>query len=95
MGFAASPTTRNALAAHGVHASGFRWKWAPGLKGGTYPPHRSLNGQVGSDEGSFGALPGQDVNADFCMCWLVPAYRTADGRIARAGLTPLFVPPSA
>lgn len=91
MGFASSPATRNALAPYGITATGFRWKWGLGLKGGTFPPHRSMNGQVSGMEG-FDVVPGDDVNGDTCMCWMVPAYRTPDGRLAKAGLTPAFIP---
>lgn len=94
MGFAEAPATRNALASHGIRISGYRWRWAPGLKGGTYPPHRHVNGQVRTDKGDFRAEPGEDVNGESCMCALVPAYRTADGKLARPGLEPVFQPPA-
>lgn len=94
MGFADSPATRNALASHGIRVSGWRWRWALGLQGGTYPPHRHLNGRVGTNENSFdGRTPGHDVNGDSCMCRLVPTYRTADGRLAKPGLEPVFQAP--
>lgn len=94
MGFADSPATRNALANHGIRVSGFRWRWALGLKGGTFPPHRRLNGRFGTDTNSFdGRTPGHDVNGDTCACRLVPNYRTADGKIAKPdNLTPIFQP---
>lgn len=93
MGFADSPATRNVLASHGIRVSGYRWRWAPGLKGGTYPPHRHVNGQVRTYAEDFGAEPGDDVNGDNCMCALVPAYRTPDGRMAKPGLAPIFQTP--
>lgn len=93
MGIANSAGTRSVLASHGIRVSGYRWRWAPGLKGGTFPPHRHINGEVRSDEGDFEALPGEDVNGESCMCATVPAYRTADGRLAKPGLTPVFQPP--
>lgn len=93
MGFANSPAMRSVLASHGIQVSGYRWRWAPGLKGGTFPPHRHVNGQVRTYEEDFDATPGDDVNGDACMCALVPAYRTPDGRMAKPGLTPVFQPP--
>lgn len=93
MGFADSPETRDTLAQYDIRATGFRWKWGLGLKGGTFPEHRAMNGQVSGIEG-FDVSPGDDVNGDYCMCWMVPAYRTADGRLAKPGLTPAFIPPS-
>lgn len=94
MGFADSPVTRSVLAQHGIRVSGYRWRWGIGLKGGTFPPHRHINGQVRSFAEDFDAQPGEDVNGDSCMCWLVPAYRTADGRLAKPGLEPVFQPPA-
>lgn len=93
MGFADSPATKSVLASHGIRVSGYRWRWAPGLKGGTYPPHRHVNGQVRNYAEDFDALPGEDANGDTCMCALVPAYRTQDGKLAKPGLTPVFQPP--
>lgn len=94
MGFANSPTTRNVLAGYGIRVSGYRWRWGLGLKGGTFPPHRHINGDFASDAGDFEALPGEDVNGESCMCALVPQYRTPDGRFAKPGLQPVFQPPS-
>lgn len=94
MGFADSPATRDALARHGIRAGGFRWRWALGLQGGTFPPHRRLNGRIGTGSNSFdGRLPGSDVNGSACMCRLVPVYRDANGRLAKPGLEPVFIPP--
>lgn len=93
MGFASSPATRQALAPYGIRVQGARWRWAPGLKGGTFPPHRHINGQVRSSEFDFDALPGDDVNGESCACAVVPVYRTPDGRLAKPGLTPVFQPP--
>jgi hypothetical protein len=94
MGYATAPETRDTLANFGIRVSGYRWRWGIGLKGGTFPPHRHINGQVRSDEGDFEALPGEDVNGDSCMCNLVPAYRTQDGKLARPNnLVPIFQPP--
>lgn len=92
MGFASSPATKTALAPYGIRESGVRWRWAPGAAGLTYPPHRAINGQFRTDEGDFDAIPGEDLNGDKCLCWLVPLYRTADGRVAKGGLEPLFLP---
>lgn len=93
MGFADSPETRDTLAGHGITVTGYRWRWGIGLKGGTFPPHFHQNGEYVSDAGDFEALPGEDVNGDTCMCWLVPQYRDAAGRFAKPGLTPVFQPP--
>jgi hypothetical protein len=93
MGFASAPVTRNALAAHGIRVTGWTWRWALGLKGGTFPPHRALNGDSEPTADSFPAYPGEDVNGDSCMCRLVPVYRTPDGRFAKPGLEPVFSPP--
>lgn len=93
MGFASSPATRNALASHGIRVTGWVWRWGIGLKGGTFPPHRELNGEQASTADSFPAAPGEDVNGDSCMCRLVPVYRTPDGRFAKPGLEPVFSPP--
>lgn len=94
MGFADSPVTKSLLANQGIRVSGYRWRWAPGLKGGTYPPHRHVNGQVRTYADDFEAEPGDDVNGSACMCALVPAYRTPDGRMAKPGLAPVFQPVS-
>lgn len=93
MGFADSPATVNALAGHGVRVAGYRWRWALGLKGGTYPPHRHQNGEFVVDAGDFEALPGEDVNGDTCACNLIPQYRGPDGRFAKPGLQPVFQAP--
>lgn len=93
MGFASSPETRDTLAGHGITVTGYRWRWGIGLKGGTYPPHYHQNGEHAVDPGDFEAYPGEDVNGDACMCWVVPVYRTPDGRFAKPGLEPIFQPP--
>lgn len=93
MAFANSPATRNVLAGRGVRVGGYRWRWRPGLKGGTFPPHYHQNNEYASDSGDFEALPGEDVNGAYCACQLVPQYRTADGRFARPGLEPVFQVP--
>jgi hypothetical protein len=93
MGFADSPATVNALAGHGVRVAGYRWRWALGLKGGTYPPHRHQNGEFVTDAGDFEALPGEDVNGNNCACNLIPQYRGPDGRFAKPGLQPVFQAP--
>jgi len=92
MGFADSPATRNALANHGIRVTGWTWRWALGLKGGTFPPHREINGENAPTADQFEALPGEDVNGSSCMCRIVPVYRTADGRFAKPGLKPVFQP---
>lgn len=94
MGFADSPETRDTLAGYGIRVTGWTWRWALGLKGGTFPPHRAINGEQAPTADQFEALPGQDVNGDSCMCRLVPVYRTRDGRFAKPGLKPVFQPPS-
>lgn len=94
MGFASSPETRDTLAGYGIRVGGYRWRWALGLKGGTYPPHYHQNNEFASDAGEFEALPGEDLNGDSCTCNLVPVYRDAAGRFARPGLTPVFQPPA-
>lgn len=95
MGFADSPATVNALSNFGIRVQGARWRWGIGLKGGTFPPHRAINGEFRSSEDDFEALPGQDVNTDSCMCAVVPLYRTADGRLAKPNdLVPVFQPPT-
>lgn len=93
MGYASAPATRNALASHGIRVDGWRWRWALGLKGGTFPPHREINGEYASTQDSFEALPGEDVNGGSCMCNVVPIYRTRDGRFAKPGLEPVFQTP--
>ena len=93
MGFADSPATVNALAGYGVRVAGYRWRWALGLKGGTYPPHRHQNGEFVTDAGDFEALPGEDVNGGSCACNLIPQYRGPDGRFAKPGLQPVFQAP--
>jgi hypothetical protein len=93
VGFADSPATVNALAGHGVRVAGYRWRWALGLKGGTYPPHRHQNGEFVVDAGDFEALPGEDVNGNNCACNLIPQYRDASGRFAKPGLQPVFQAP--
>lgn len=94
MGFASSPATRTALAGYGIRVTGYTWRWALGLQGGTFPPHREINGEREPTPDSFAAYPGEDVNGSSCMCRLVPEYRTSDGRFARPdNLTPIFQPP--
>lgn len=95
MGYATSPETIDTLANYGVKVGGYRWRWAIGLKGGTFPPHRHINGQFGATSDSFEALPGEDVNGDSCACSLVPVFRGPDGRFARPdNLRPIFQPPA-
>lgn len=94
MGYADSPTTIDTLAGYGIRVTGYRWQWGLGLKGGTFPPHYALNGDHAPTSDSFAALPGEDVNGDYCMCNLVPVYRDAGGRFAKPGLKPVFQPPA-
>ena len=88
MGIAMGSAVRKALAASGITVAGHRWEWAPGRKGGTFEPHLrrdkvnvwNPDGFVGDNAAEWGALPGEGVNADYCMCstrWLL---RGADGR---------------
>lgn len=93
MGFAAAPATRNALAAHGIRVAGYQWRWALGLKRGTYPPHLDINYEVHPGRYDFDSQPGEDLNGESCMCAIVPQYKTPDGRFAKPGLTPIFQPP--
>lgn len=95
MGFAKAPATVNALAGQGVRISGYQWRWAVGLKDGTYPPHLELDHDVEPFEHSFEAQPGEDWNGDACMCAIVPQYRGPDGRYAKPGVErePRFAPP--
>lgn len=93
MGFASSPETRDTLAGYGIRVGGYRWRWALGLKGGTFPPHYHQNNEFVSDSGEFPALPGEDVNGDTCACNLVPVYRDQSGRFAKPGLEPVFQKP--
>lgn len=93
MGFASSPETIDTLATHGIRVGGYRWRWALGLKGGTFPPHYAINNQFASDAGDYDALPGEDLNGSSCNCNLVPVYRDAQGRFAKPGLTPVFQRP--
>lgn len=94
MGFADSPTTKTVLAGYGVRVSGYVWRWAPGLKGGTFPPHYDQNGNHAPTADSFDAYPGEDVNGDSCTCNLPPVYRNSDGTFARPdNLVPIFQPP--
>jgi len=87
-GIGMGPAVQNALAASGIRIIGHAWEWAPGRKGGIFEPHmrrdkaRVFNpaGFVGDNAGEYGALPGQGINSDYCMCstrWLL---RGADGR---------------
>lgn len=82
MGFATSPATSNALANLGIRPGGYRWRWEIGAGGGTYPPHKSLNGRVRGERNGFGVFPGLDVNGDHCMCRIDVVYRDIRGRIA-------------
>lgn len=95
MGIANAAATRNALAGQGVYVSGYQWRWAVGLKDGTYPPHLELDHEVRPFETSFEAQPGEDWNGDACMCAIVPQYRGPDGRFAKPGFVrePRFAPP--
>lgn len=96
MGFADAPATRDALAGQGVYVSGYQWRWAVGLKNGTYPPHLELDHEVQPFETSFEVQPGEDWNGDSCACAIVPQYRGPDGRFAKPGFVrePRFQPPA-
>ena len=61
MGFATSPETRDTLAGYGIRVTGYRWRWALGLKGGTFPPHYHQNNERVTDVGDFAALPGEET----------------------------------
>lgn len=79
---------QRAMAGSGIQVIGHRWLWAPGRKGGVFDPHIRRDkyavfnpeGFVGDNAGEWGALPGEGVNWQWCMCstrWLL---RGADGR---------------
>lgn len=92
-GIGMGDAVRQALAASGITVAGHRWKWHPGRKGQTFPPHLARHnvavwnpeGFVGDNAAQWGALPGEGVNSAYCMCstrWLL---RGADGRFRPEG----------
>lgn len=95
-GIAMGKAVQNALAADGISVVGHRWVWAPGVKGGTFEPHKArdraavfnIDGFVGDNAGQWGALPGQGVNSEYCMCTTKWILRGADGRFVKEGTKP-------
>lgn len=87
-GIAMGPAVQRALAASGIRIIGHRWNWAPGRKGGIFEPHLrrdrvavfNPDGFVGDNAAEWGALPGQGVNGEYCMCTTRWMLRGADGR---------------
>lgn len=92
-GIAQGVAVQAALTGAGIRVVGHRWLWAPGLKGGTFDPHRRRDnvavfnpeGFVGDNASEWGALPGQGINKRWCMCSTRLLYRGADGRFMKEG----------
>lgn len=90
-GVAMGEAARLALKAAGVTVVGHRWQWNPGRKGGTFDPHLerdhvavfNIEGFTGDNAGEWGALPGEGVNAKYCMCTTRWLLRGADGRFMK------------
>lgn len=90
-GIAMSTTTQAALLGAGVRVIGHRWQWNPGRKGYTFDPHLerdhiavfNVDGFVGDNASEWGALPGEGVNGDFCMCTTRWLLRGADGKFMK------------
>lgn len=87
-GIAMGPAVQRALAASGIQVVGHRWIWQIGRQGGTFDPHKrrdravvfNPDGFVGDNAGQWGALPGEGVNAKYCMCTTRWVLRGAQGR---------------
>lgn len=88
-GIAQGAAVQRALASEGIQIAGLRWQWYPGLKGGVFEPHQRRDGIAvfnagdgftGDNAAEYGALPGEGVNKDFCMCQIRWILRGADGR---------------
>ena len=91
MGIAMGETVRLALAASGIQVIGHRWMWQPGRKGQTFEPHKArdnaavfnVEGFVGDNASEWGALPGEGINSNYCMCSTRWILRGADGRFLK------------
>lgn len=87
-GIAMGQAVQLALANAGIRIIGHRWVWHPGRKGQTFEPHLARDGAavfnpdgfVGDNAAEWGALPGEGVNANYCMCRTKWLLRGADGR---------------
>ena len=90
-GIAMSKPVMTALATHGIRVIGHRWIHRPGRKGLIFNPHKARDrkavfnpeGFVGDNASEWGALPGEGVNADYCMCTTRWLMRGADGRFLK------------
>lgn len=79
-----------ALNSAGIQVTGHRWVWRPGRKGQVFDPHKRRDrkavfnpqGFVEDNAGQWGALPGQGINRDYCMCTTRWILRGAGGRFA-------------
>lgn len=67
-GLAQGQKVTAALDSVGIYPSGWLWRWRPGLRGGTYPPHQALDYNHVTDIDDFGVLPREDVNGEHCQC---------------------------
>lgn len=87
-GIAMGAAVQRALAAEGITIAGHRWIWEIGRKGQTFEPHLARDGVrvfnpegfVGDNAGEWGALPGEGINGDYCMCSTRWILRGAGGR---------------
>lgn len=90
-GIAMGQATYLALLGSGVQVVGHRWQWNPGRMGQTFDPHLerdhvavfNVEGFVGDNASEWGALPGQGINAEYCMCTTRWLLRGADGRFMK------------
>jgi len=82
-GLAQGVAAMAALNKLGIFASGWFWRWRPGVKGGVFEPHLNLNGVYASDVLDFGSMPQGDVNGDYCECQLQTVFRDERGRFAK------------
>lgn len=90
-GIAMGNVVKTALATQGVRLIGHRWVWRPGRKGQTFDPHKArdrkavynVDGFVGDNAGEWGALPGEGINSDYCMCTTKWLLRGAQGRFLK------------
>lgn len=90
-GVAMSDVTKNALLGAGVQVIGHRWQWNPGRQGFTFDPHYArdhaavfnVDGFVGDNASEWGALPGQGINGEYCMCTTRWLLRGADGKFMK------------
>lgn len=83
-GLAQGTAVTAALEQVGIVPAGWRWRWRPGMQGGTFEEHLALNGRWAADILEFGSLPQGDVNGDYCMCYLQTIWRDRrSGRFVR------------